>query len=147
MAVDPSFLYWESGSAVGHVGRVPVGGGATQAASFPAGTTSGGPCGVAVNSQFVFWGNPTGRRRADRTREHQRRLAESDVDRSGASDIRASLAAAPSNKITINSVAKNKKKGTATINSKVSGPGQVTLNQTNTPPDVNAVAPASSRSG
>ena len=53
---------------------------------------------------------------------------------------RASLAAAPSNKITINSVAKNKKKGTATINAKVPGPGQVTLNQTNTPPDVNAVA-------
>ena len=50
------------------------------------------------------------------------------------------VAAAPSNKITINSVSKNKKKGTAIINSKVSGPGQVTLNQINTPPDVNAVA-------
>ena len=50
------------------------------------------------------------------------------------------LAAAPSNKITVNSVTKNKKKGTATINAKVPGPGQVTLNQTNTPPDVNATA-------
>jgi len=37
-------------------------------------------------------------------------------------------------------VGKNKKKGTASINAKVPAPGQVTLNQTNTPPDVNAVA-------
>jgi hypothetical protein len=35
-------------------------------------------------------------------------------------------------------VSKNKKKGTASISAKVSGPGQVTLNQTSTPPDVNA---------
>jgi malonyl CoA-acyl carrier protein transacylase len=52
------------------------------------------------------------------------------------------LAAAPSNKITVNSVTKKKKKGTATINAKVPGPGQVTLNQANTPPDVNATAAA-----
>jgi TRAP-type C4-dicarboxylate transport system substrate-binding protein len=50
------------------------------------------------------------------------------------------MAAAPSNKITVNSITKKKKKGTATINAKVPGPGQVTLNQVNTPPDVNATA-------
>jgi hypothetical protein len=52
------------------------------------------------------------------------------------------MAAAPSNKITVNSIAKKKKKGTATINAKVSGPGQITMNQTSTPPDVNATAAA-----
>jgi hypothetical protein len=52
------------------------------------------------------------------------------------------LAAAPSNKITVNSVTKKKKKGTAAISAKVPGPGQVTLNQTSSPPDVNATAAA-----
>ena len=50
--------------------------------------------------------------------------------------------AAPANKITINSITRKKKKGTAAINAKVPGPGQVTLNQTSTPPDTNAVASA-----
>ena len=59
----------------------------------------------------------------------------------------ACLAAAPSNKITVNSVTKKKKKGTATINAKVPGPGQVTLNQTSTPPDANATAAAVKQQG
>ena len=135
LAVDPSFLYWSRG-AVGAVGRVPVGAGTTQDSFVSTGTTSGGPCGVAVNSQYLFWGNQ-------------------DANTVGRSNINGGSpnptfiagptapcqpAAAPSNKITVNSFKKNKKKGTASINAKVPGPGQATLNQTNTPPDVNAVA-------
>jgi hypothetical protein len=134
LAVDPAFLYWSRG-AVGAVGRVPVDGGTTQDSFVSTGTTSGGPCGVAVNSQYLFWGNQ-------------------DANTVGRSNIGGGspnptlipgatnpcqLAAAPSNKITVNSIAKKKKKGTATINAKVPGPGQVTLNQTSAPPDVNAV--------
>ena len=135
VAVDPSFLYW-SRSAVGAVGRVPVGGGATQDSFVPTGTTSGGPCGVAVNSQFLFWGN-----------QDAKTVGRSNINGAspnptfiGGPTNPCQLAAAPSNKITVNSVSKKKKKGTATIDAKVPGPGQVTLNQTNTPPDVNATA-------
>jgi virginiamycin B lyase len=134
IAVDPSFLYWSR--SVATVGRVPVGGGATQDGFVPTGTTSGGPCGVAVNSQYLFWGN-----------QDAKTIGRSNIN--GASPNPTfipgptnpcQLAAAPSNKITVNSVTKKKKKGTAIINAKVPGPGQVTLNQTNTPPDVNATA-------
>jgi virginiamycin B lyase len=135
VAVDPSFLYW-SRSAVGAVGRVPVGGGATQDSFVPTGTTSGGACGVAVNSQFLFWGNQdaktVGRSNINGTSPNPTFI--------GGPTNPCQLAAAPSNKITVNSVSKKKKKGTATIDAKVPGPGQVTLNQTNTPPDVNATA-------
>ena len=135
IAVDPSFLYW-SRSSVGAVGRVPVGGGATQNSFVSTGTTSGGPCGVGVNSQYLFWGN-----------QDAKTIGRSNINGGSPNPTfipgptnPCQVAAAPSNKITVNSVGKNKKKGTATINAKVSGPGQVTLNQTNTPPDVNAVA-------
>ena len=50
------------------------------------------------------------------------------------------LAAAPSNKITVNSVSEEQEEGHGEINAKVPGPGQATLNETNTPPDVNAAA-------
>jgi hypothetical protein len=138
LAVDPSFLYW--GANPQAVGRAPVGGGTANNAFIPSAVAAANNvCGVAVNSQYVFWGN------------------------SGASDFigRANLngsgsnpslipgptdpclpAAAPSNKITVTSVTRKKKKGTAAIATKVPGPGQVTLNQTNTPPDVNATAAA-----
>lgn len=137
LAVDPSFLYWSTGTS-NAVGRVPVGGGTSSPNFVGAGTTSGGPCGVAVNSQYLFWGNQ-------------------DADTIGRSNINGGspnptfvpgptgpcqLAAAPSNKITVNSISKKKKKGTATIDAKVPGPGQVTLDQTNTPPDVDATAAA-----
>jgi hypothetical protein len=135
IAVDPTFLYWSRGS-VGAVGRVPVGGGTTQDSFVPTGTTSGGPCGVGVNSQFLFWGN-----------QDAKTIGRSNIN-GGAPNPTfipgptnpCQLAAAPSNKITVNSVSKKKKKGTAIIDAKVPGPGQVTLNQTNTPPDVNATA-------
>jgi hypothetical protein len=137
LAVDPSFLYW--GSDAGNtVGRVPVGGGTANGNFIPAGTTSGGPFGVAVNSQFVFWSNPgamppaIGRANINGASPNPTLIA-------GPSSPLL-LAAAPSNKITVNSIKKNKKKGTASINAKVPGPGQATLNQTSTPPDANAVA-------
>jgi hypothetical protein len=136
VAVDGSFLYWEPGAT--SIGRVPVGGGAPDAAFIPAAATD--PCGVAVNSQYVFWGNLDGgiganfigRANINGNAPNPRLIA-------GAGQP-CGLAAAPSNKITVNSITTKTKKGTAAINAKVPGPGQVTLNQTNTPPDVNAVA-------
>jgi hypothetical protein len=135
LAVDPSFLYWSTG-APNTVGRVPVGGGTANPSFVPAGTTSGGPCGVAVNSQYLFWGN-----------QDANTIGRSNVNGGspnptlipGATNP-CQLAAAPSNKVTVNSVKKKKKKGTAIVNAKVPGPGQVTLNQTSAPSDVNAVA-------
>jgi len=143
LAVDPNFLYWGSSSKA--IGRAPVGGGTANNNFIPSAVSASNTvCGVAANSQYVFWGN------------------------SGASDFigRANLsggssnpsliqgptdpclpAAAPANKITVNSITKKKKKGTATINAKVPGPGQVTLNQTSTPPDTSAVAAAVKQQG
>ena len=89
---------------------------------------------MAVNSQYSSGAMRTHR---DRAFEHQRQLSESDAD-TGASNP-CLLAAAPSNKITINSITRKKKKGTAIINAKVPGPGQVTLTNTGTE-DVNATA-------
>jgi hypothetical protein len=138
-AVDPSFLYWASDGG-NTVGRVPVGGGTPDANFIAAGTTSGGPSGVAVNSQYVFWGDyvakTVGRANINGSSPNHDLISGAAI--TGA--INPSLfAAAPSNKVTVNSVTKKKKKGTATINAKVPGPGQVTLNQTSAPPDVNAV--------
>jgi hypothetical protein len=137
LAVDPSFLYWSTGTS-NAVGRVPVGGGASNPSFVAAGTTSGGPCGVAVNSQYLFWGN-----------QDANTIGRSNINGGSPNPTFVSgpnnpcqLAAAPSNKITVNSVTKKKKKGTATISAKVPGPGQVTLNQVSTPPDVNATAAA-----
>jgi hypothetical protein len=137
IAVDPNFVYW--GSDVGNsVGRAPVGGGTADATFLPAGTTGGGPTGVAVNSQYIFWGNSNataiGRSNINGGSPNPTLIP-------GASNPLL-LAAAPSNKITVNSVTKKKSKGTATINAKVPGPGQITLNQTSTPPDTNATAAA-----
>ena len=137
LAVDQSFLYWSSDSG-NTVGRAPVGGGSADGSFIPAGTTGGGPTGVAVNSQYVFWSNPDampptlGRANINGASPNPRLVT-------GPSSPLL-LAAAPSNKITVNSIKKKKKKGTATINAKVPGPGQVTLNQTSSPQDVNAVA-------
>jgi hypothetical protein len=145
LAVDSGFLYWSarstSGSMLGTVGRVPVGGGSPDPDFIPA-----IPSGIlfspapAVNSQYVFWSNPSstpgsgaiGRANINGTSPNPNLI-------SGVSSPNL-LAAAPSNKITINSVTRKKKKGTAVINAKVPGPGQVTLNQNSSPPDVNATA-------
>ena len=137
LAVDPSFLYWSTGTP-NTVGRVPVGGGTSDPSFVAAGTTSGGPCGVAVNSQYLFWGN-----------QDTNTVGRSNINGGSpnptlipGADNPCQLAAAPSNKITVNSITKKKSKGTASISAKVPGPGQITMNQTSTPPDVNATAAA-----
>jgi hypothetical protein len=135
LAVDPTFLYW-SRTGASAVGRVPVGGGTVEATFVSSGTAGGGPCGVAVNSQYLFWGN-----------QDALTIGRSNINGSspnptlvpGASSP-CLLAAAPSNKVTVNSIKKKKKKGTAVINAKVPGPGQVTLSQTAGAQDPNAVA-------
>lgn len=142
LAVDSSFLYWATPTRT--VGRASVSGGAGSADNTfiqNAAPTGNNACGVAVNPQYVFWGNigtPTnsfvGRANLTGASPNPNLVA-------GASGP-CLLAAAPSNKITINSITRKKKKGTAAINAKVPGPGQVTLNQTSTPPDVNATAAA-----
>ncbi len=142
LAVDSSFLYWATPTRT--VGRAPISGGAGSADNNfiqNAAPTGNNACGVAVNPQYLFWGNigtPTnsfvGRANLTGSSPNPNLVA-------GASGP-CLLAAAPSNKITINSITRKKKKGTAAINAKVPGPGQVTLNQTNTPPDANATAAA-----
>jgi hypothetical protein len=137
LAVDPSFLYWSTG-APNTVGRVPVGGGSANPSFVPAGTATGGPCGVAVTSQYLFWGN-----------QDAKTIGRSNIDGGapnptliGGPTQPCQLGAAPSNKITVSSITKKKKKGNAVIAAKVPGPGQITLNQVSTPPDVNATAAA-----
>jgi len=129
-AVDPSFLYWASDSG-NTVGRVPVGGGVPDGTFVAAGTTSGGPSGVAVNSQYIFWGDydakTVGRANINGSSPNHDLIAGAGI--TGPSDP-SLFAAAPSNKITINSVTRKKKKGTAIISAKVPGPGQVSIANT-----------------
>ena len=143
VAADPNFLYW--GSTTKAIGRAPIGGGTASNNFVPSAVAAANDvCGVAVNSQYIFWGNSG---------------ASDFVGRSnlGGGSSNPSLvagptdpclpAAAPANKITITSITKKKKKGTAAIGTKVPGPGQVTLNQISTPPDNNAVASAVKQQG
>jgi hypothetical protein len=143
VAVDGSFLYWDPGG--NSIGRAPVGGGSPVPGFVPSAATDA--CGVAVNSQYVFWGNLVGSPGSNLVgRANINGNAPNPALIAGAGQPCA-LAAAPSNKITVNSITKKKKKGTATINAKVPGPGQVTLNQTSTPPDANATAAAVKQQG
>jgi hypothetical protein len=98
--------------------------------------------GVAVNPQYVFWGNNSGAVTGNFIGRANLNGGSPNPTLVPGANRPFMLAAAPSNKITINSITKKKKKGTATINAKVPGPGQVTLNQLSTPPDVNATAAA-----
>jgi hypothetical protein len=143
LAVDPGFLYWASDSG-NTVGRVPVGGGAAEGGFIPAGTTTGGPTAVAVNSQYVFWGNATtgaiARANINGSSPNFALIPAAGVTGPPAPSSPSLFAAAPSNKVTINSVTRKKKKGTAIINAKVPGPGQVTLSQTAGAQDPDAVA-------
>jgi hypothetical protein len=121
VAADSSFLYWGTDGAPHSVGRATVAGGSATNTFIPNAVPSGSPCGVAVNPQYIFWGNPTvtaiGRANLNGSSANPTLIA-------GASTP-CLLAAAPSNKVTITSIKKNKKKGTATIFAKVPGPGQV----------------------
>ena len=136
LAVDPTFLYW-SRTGASTVGRVPVGGGTAEGAFVPSGTTLGGPCGVAVNSQYLFWGN-----------QDALAIGRSNINGSSPNPALITgpsnpclMAAAPSNKITFSKTKYDKKKGTARINAKVPGPGQVTLTTTR-PSTASASAPS-----
>jgi hypothetical protein len=141
VAVDNNFLYWDA--AMSRVGRVPVGGG-TADANFIPNATSGilfSPA-PAVNSQYVFWSNASpsfGSGAIGRANINGSSPNPTLISGLGSPSLPA---AAPSNKITVNSIKKKKSKGTATISAKVPGPGQITLNQTSTPPDANATAAA-----
>jgi Low-density lipoprotein receptor repeat class B len=146
LAVDGSFLYWSASNTstlVGSVGRVPVGGGTPDENFIPNATSSvlfrPGP---AVNSQYVFWSNASSTPGAGAIGRANINGSSPNPNLIAGVAAPNLLAAAPSNKITVNSITKKKKKGTATINAKVPGPGQITLNQTSTPPDVNATAAA-----
>jgi hypothetical protein len=141
VAVDNSFLYWSASTS--SVGRVPVDGG-TADPSFITNTDTSllfSPS-PGVNSQYVFWavGNPAPGSGA---------IGRANIDGSSPTPNLVSglgspflPAAAPSNKLTINSVTRKKKKGTAVIDAEVPGPGQVTLNQTPATQDPNATAAA-----
>jgi hypothetical protein len=146
VAVDSSFLYW--GTSDNQVGRVAVGGGTPQPnfVTNSAGATQS-VMGVAVNPQYVFWGNNNGSTSGNFVGRANIGGGSPNPTLVAGASRPFMLAAAPSNKITVNSVTKKKKKGTATINAKVSGPGQITLNQTSTPPDVNATAAAVKQQG
>jgi hypothetical protein len=142
LAVDSSFLYWAA-SVPGSVGRVPVAGGTADRSFIP--NTNGSILfspGPAVNSQYVFWSNSSitpgssaiGRANIDGSSPNPNLIT-------GVASPNL-MAAAPSNKLTINSITRKKKKGTAVIDATVPGPGQVTLNQTAGAQDPNATAAA-----
>jgi hypothetical protein len=103
--------------------------------------------GVATNPQFVFWGNNNGSTSGNFIGRANIGGGSPNPTLVPGASRPFMLAAAPSNKITVNSITKKKKKGTATIDAKVPGPGQVTMNQTSTPPDVNATAAAVKQQG
>jgi hypothetical protein len=130
IAADSSFLYW--GTDMKSVGRAPVAGG-TPDNNFiqSAATSTGAVCGVGVNPQYAFWVNNSlnlsvtsfvGRANLSGTSPNPNFV------QTGPNPCL--LAVAPSNKITINSVTRKKKKGTAIVNAKVPGPGQVGIANT-----------------
>jgi hypothetical protein len=140
LSVDYDYLYWASDSG-NAVGAVPVVGGEAVPDYVDAGTLSGGPSGVAVNSQFIFWGNyDTGAiARANLNGSSPKLGLIPDAGVTGPVDP-SQLSAAPANKITINFVANNRKRGTATIQARVPSPGVVSLDEEGTPPDAGAAA-------
>jgi hypothetical protein len=142
LSADYNYLYWASDSG-NTVGAVPVVGGAADPDYVPAGTMGGGPSGVAVNSQFIFWGNyDTGAiARANLNGSAPKLGLIPDAGVTGPPNP-SQLTAAPANKITVNSVVSNRKKGTATIQARVPSPGVVTMDETNTAPDAGASAAA-----
>jgi virginiamycin B lyase len=142
LSVDYNYLYWGSDSG-NTVGAVPVVGGAADPDYIDAGTMGGGPSGVAVNSQFVFWGNyDTGAiARANLNGSASKVGLIPDAGVTGPADP-SQVTAAPANKITVNFVVYHPKKGTATIQAKVPSPGVVTMDETNTAPDAGASAAA-----
>lgn len=142
LSVDYNYLYWGSDSG-NTVGVVPVAGGAADPDYIDAGTMGGGPSGVAVNSQFVFWGDydsgAVGRTNLNGSASKLDLIPDAGV--TGPAEP-SQLSAAPANKITVNSVVNSTKKGTATIQARVPGPGVVTMDETGSVPDAGASAAA-----
>jgi hypothetical protein len=140
LSADYNYLYWGSDSG-NTVGAVPVAGGAPDPDYLDAGTMGGGPSGVAVNSQFIFWGNydtgAIGRAGLNGSAAKPGFIPDAGV--TGPPDP-SQLTAAPANKITVNFVAGNRKKGTATIQAKVPSPGVVTMDEADSAPDSGASA-------
>ena len=129
LAANSSFLYYGAGSKA--IGRAPLGGGIPSNSFIPSATSAANtPCGVAVNSQYVFWGNNGATDFVGRANLSGGSSNPSLV--SGPTDP-CLPAAAPSNKITVKSVTRKKKKGTAIIDVKVPGPGQAGLQNTAPP--------------
>jgi virginiamycin B lyase len=129
LAADNSFLYYGAGSHA--IGRVPIGGGTPNNSFIPSATSAANtPCGVAVNSQNVFWGNSGATDFIGRANLSGGSSNPSLI--SGPTDP-CLPAAAPSNKVTVKSVTRKKKKGTAIIDAKVPGPGQAGLQNTAPP--------------
>jgi hypothetical protein len=140
LAVD-SGLFWGGGK--GGVGRFPGSGGSgAPSIVIPSPGAGFSTTGVAVQSQYIFWANNSGAPGTSTIGRANPNL--SNVSQGLIPGLTAPtlLAAAPSNKITIDSITKKTSKGTAIISAKLPGPGQVTLNQVSTPPDVNATAAA-----
>ena len=131
VAVDPSFVYW--GSDASSIGRATIGGTGANNSFIPA-ASAGDPCGVAVNPQYVFWGNPP----AAIGRANLKGTGSNPGFVSGPTGV-CLVAAAPSNKVTFGTTSRNKKKGTAKLTGKVSGPGLVQV--ANTPATASAAAP------
>jgi len=126
VASNGTNLYWGTKAPLTSIGRSTVNGASPTNAFISAASSAPSPCGVGVNSQYIFWGNIPG-------------LAVGRANLSGSGKNPGSVpgattpclpVAAPSNKITFTSTVFNKKKGTAKLNGKVSGPGQISIAST-----------------
>ena len=126
VASNGTNLYWGTKAPLTSIGRSAVSGASPTNAFISAASSAPSPCGVGVNPQYIFWGNIPGLA-----------VGRANLSGSGKNPGRVPGAttpclpvAAPSNKITFTSTVYNRKKGTAKINGKVSGPGQISIAST-----------------
>ena len=126
VASNGTNLYWGTKAPLTSIGRSAVSGASPTNAFISAASSAPSPCGVGLNSQYIFWGNIPGLA-----------VGRANLSGSGKNPGRVPGAttpclpvAAPSNKITFTSTTYNKKKGTAKISGKVSGPGQISIAST-----------------
>ena len=125
IGVFKGWIYYGAGS--GKIGRVDATGGIPADPDYITGGPDTDPlCGMGVTSQFLFWGNPA-QSTIGRSNLFGKQLNPSLID--GASSP-CMVTAAPSNKVTVNSVRLNQKKGTAWIDARVPSPGRVDLTTT-----------------
>ncbi len=123
LAMDNTYIYYGS-NASNSIGRAPIGGGAGDPTFIPNASSPGNdPCGMGITPEYLFWGN-TPETAIGRANVNGTGVSPTLID--GATNP-CLVTAAPPNKVTVNSIKKNKKKGTASIDAKVPGPGQVEL--------------------